>query len=633
MRLVLNEKLCNHCGKCVDVCPQKGIRFLGGLVNFCRQCGDCIEVCKRGAIQMIDGVVVIDKNKCNGCGACIRTCSYRAIYRDEKGKATKCDVCYPELVPKCVSLCPALSLKIDEKSEKFEKALGWFFESYSSDVSFRVLERGKDYVIFLDKREEPCYFYDGLSIPTEEEMAVVLDIINLYKEYVREDLLQLPLLQREKARLKIREQVNTILNDYLDKYKINLVPQTISNVLEIITASVGGNLGPLDFLIYNDDFEEITFNGLESFIEVKHRTYGRLKTNFYFTDFEFVKENVINKIAEFVGKPNVSERNPILSASLPNNDRLHAVMRPVVNDIAFTIRHFNSSPFTILDLLDGDFLDFRSAAYLWFAMELGKTIFIVGATATGKTTFLNSLLPFIPPDRRILCLEEVREISAPHRDFLVHKTSQSIKMQDLIYSALRETPDRVIIGEVRTPGDISAFLELAQAGPGEGSYATFHGETLETALLRLNHHGIAGVDLPGAVHMLVLLKRKKEYDNRIAKSTDKRYVAEIAEVQKEFKQGLPLLKKIFRYDYEKNGLVKSNSSEIELEFTISHYGGNSKRFTAELRRRMKFLKNCLREDLDYSEFVKKTRDFYRDRAESCWFPPNSRDSAHANSNR
>jgi len=179
-----------------------------------------------------------------------------------------------------------------------------------------------------------------------------------------------------------------------------------------------------------------------------------------------VKENIINKIASHVGKPNISERNPILAASLPNNDRLHALSAPVVHDIAFTIRHFNKEPYTILDLIRNNFLSSEAAAYLWLAMEVGKTIFVAGATGTGKTTFLNSLLFFIPPDRRILCLEDVREIWAPHKDFLVHNASpqDGIRMKDLIHSSLRETPDRVVIGEVRTSEDIQAFLELAQQG-------------------------------------------------------------------------------------------------------------------------------------------------------------------------
>ena len=182
-------------------------------------------------------------------------------------------------------------------------------------------------------------------------------------------------------------------------------------------------------------------------------------------------------------------------------------------------------------------------AYLTKIMAEGKTVFIVGATGTGKTTLLNALLTLIPPDRRILSLEEVREIRPPHKDFLPHSTcrSQGILLHHLIESALRETPDRVVIGEVRTSEDIHAFLELAQAGPGEGSYATFHGETLETALNRLKHHGIAACDLPGAIHILILLKRRQIYDKKLKKNVTRRHIAEIAELQKDAS-----LKKVFQ---------------------------------------------------------------------------------------
>lgn len=613
MNLAVESEYCNGCGDCEKACPKQALKLLGGYPNFCRNCDEpeCAQACMRSAIKITEGAVLIDESACDGCGKCIRACSWRAISRDNKGKATKCDFCLPA-APACALACNKKAI-LFLREEKSEAGLGWWFEAYSAKNTKKTLERTKDGVIFIDRQNTPCYYYTRLQKPGDGKLGVALSVIELFKEYAREDMIDIPIAHEnpQEARLKTKEQAGRILRQYCEKHGISLAEEDEQNLLEMITASVGGNLGPLDFLAYNDGLEEIMYNGLGSFITVKHKKYGRLKTNFYFTDVEFAKENVVNKIAEYVGLPNISERNPILPATLPNNDRLHALMKPVVKDIAFTIRHFNSTPLTLLQLMDGETLSAQAAAHLWLAMELGKTTFVVGSTSSGKTTLLSALMPLVPPDRRILCLEDVREIIAPHKDFLVHKTNKArgIGMDELIHSALRETPDRVIIGEVRTPEEIRAFLELAQAGPGEGSYATFHGETLETALARLRHHGISEVDLPGAVHLLILIKRRREYELDLGSNIDRRFIAEIAEIDQ--KNGR--LEKIFAHDPKTRELKKLRASNIESEFALAYYSGNKKKVGAELKRREKKLAEWQKKKLDYGQFSEALKEFYTDK--------------------
>ena len=229
----------------------------------------------------------------------------------------------------------------------------------------------------------------------------------------------------------------------------------------------------------------------------------------------------------------------------------------------------------------------------------------------GSSCKPETLLFFIPPDRRILCLEDVREIWAPQRDFLVHKTSpqQGIHMQDLIHSSLRETPDRVVIGEVRTPEEIKAFLELAQAGPGEGSYATFHGETLETAILRLAHHGISRVDLSGAIHALVLIKRRRVYDKKLGKDADLRYVAEIAEITDETIGDAQTLKKIFVYNQSKKVLMKQCPTLLEKEYG-QMFGLTEKKTAQELEIRKRMLERLSKKSLTSAKLFEKMKEFY-----------------------
>ena len=570
-----------------------------GIPNFCRQCSDfpCMDACKQDAMSKHDGVLTIDQRKCDGCGDCIRQCPYNALYRLENDKATKCDLCYPDFSPKCVEVCGRLALVLKDSEIQTSE---WNISQFNPAQAKEIIAHTKNGVIFLDKDDTLRYADTQLRNLSEDESVILTDCIELFKEMARESLIDLPLVHKnfEQAREKIKHQCSSILTDYLHRHSHKLDDERTSNLIEIFTATVGGNLGPLDFLIYDDSFEEITFNGMGSNISVKHRKFGRMETNLFFNDSEYVKENIINKIAGFVGEPNISESNPILPATLPNKDRLHALMYPVVKDIAFTIRHFPSAPLTLPQLISNGTLDSEAASYLWLMMELGRTIFLVGATGTGKTTFLNTLLPLIPPERRILILEEVQEINVPHSNTLRHQTrrSQGILLADLIHSSLRETPDRLVIGEIRTPDEINAFLEVAQAGPGEATYTTFHGETLETALKRLEHHGISSADLPGAVHLLVLLKRHRASDEK-HHNADKRYVAEIAELKPD-----ATLNKIFVYDQKSHKLKKQSDSILLKEYTDT-FSISKSELNALLETRTRLLKQS--SDLTQSEFFKQ----------------------------
>lgn len=538
-RLTLAEELCNGCKKCEQACPEQAITFFGGLPNFCRQCPDpeCADACPNSAIEFRDGLVQVDPKKCDGCKKCADACPYRAISITDT--AHICSLCHPDS-PKCIPICPTHAFTLSK--EKTHTPLPWSFQEFSPSICKKKIQKTKNGIIFTDKNHLNRYFYTALSTPTPTEFKILKTTIEIFKEFAREDLLNLPITKTDpfQSRIQIKSEAERVLMDYLHSHTISLPPARTTNLIKILTATVGGNLGPLDFLIYDDMFEEIIYNGAGPLI-VKSRQHGRLHTNLFLNDPEYAKENIVNKIAEYVGEPNLSERNPILPATLPNNDRLHALHKPVVDSIAFTIRHFPRNPITLSDMIP-ETLSRKMANYLIRTMQQGKTLFIIGATGTGKTTLLNALLQHIPLDRRILSLEEVREIHPPHQDFLPHSTrrSQGILLHHLIESSLRETPDRVVIGEVRTSEDIRAFLELAQAGPGEGSYATFHGETLETAINRLKHHGIAACDLSGAIHTLVLLKRKQTHDKKTNHTKTLRYIAEIAELQDD-----ATLKKVF----------------------------------------------------------------------------------------
>jgi pilus assembly protein CpaF len=192
-------------------------------------------------------------------------------------------------------------------------------------------------------------------------------------------------------------------------------------------------------------------------------------------------EVIANKLGRKLG-----EDHPILNVQLPDGSRLAAVLPPVVEAFpSVTIRKFSAVRFTIADLIKTGALSIQLAKYLAEQIAGGKTLLISGGTSSGKTTFLNALTDYIPNDERIVVIEDTRELRLSRPNLLAaecqtdaHGAAESFN--DLLKSALRWRPDRILLGEVR--GDEArTLLDSFNTGHG-GSMATIHASTAVRAL-------------------------------------------------------------------------------------------------------------------------------------------------------
>jgi pilus assembly protein CpaF len=192
-------------------------------------------------------------------------------------------------------------------------------------------------------------------------------------------------------------------------------------------------------------------------------------------------------IANQLGK-RLDEDNPVLHAQLPDGSRIAAVIPPVVRPApAVTIRKFTSRHFTAEDLIDRGTLPRHLAELLEEQIRAGKTLMISGGTATGKTTLLNALANAIPEHERIVVIEDTAELSITKPNILqVECQSDTFKtaitFDDLLKSALRWRPDRIILGEVRG-AEARTLLDSLNTGH-SGSLATIHANSAEKALHR-----------------------------------------------------------------------------------------------------------------------------------------------------
>ena len=192
-------------------------------------------------------------------------------------------------------------------------------------------------------------------------------------------------------------------------------------------------------------------------------------------------------IANQLGK-RLDEDNPVLHAQLPDGSRIAAVIPPVVRPApAVTIRKFTSRRFTTEDLIARNTLPVSLAGFLSQEVAAGKTLLISGGTGTGKTTLLNALANAIPERERIVVIEDTAELSIQKPNILQVECQSdtfkaAISFDDLLKSALRWRPDRIILGEVR---GIEARTLLDSLNTGHsGSLATIHANSAEKALSR-----------------------------------------------------------------------------------------------------------------------------------------------------
>jgi len=257
--------------------------------------------------------------------------------------------------------------------------------------------------------------------------------------------------------------------------------------------------GKIDILMKDEGIEDISCDGPYISIFLYHKEYEEISTNIFFENTEELDSFVV-RLSQICGKQ-ISIYSPIVDGKLPDGSRLQTTLaKTVTRDSTFTIRRFRENPLTPIDLIEFKSLSIDMAAYFWMTIEHGASILFCGGTASGKTTALNALSLFIPTAYKIITIEDTREISLPHKNWIANttrqgfssseqnKTGKDIDMFDLIRAALRQRPKVIIVGEVRGKEAYSLFQAMAT---GHTSYSTVHASTIHTLIQRLENPPIS----------------------------------------------------------------------------------------------------------------------------------------------
>ncbi|MFH2020511.1 MAG: type II/IV secretion system ATPase subunit [archaeon] len=261
----------------------------------------------------------------------------------------------------------------------------------------------------------------------------------------------------------------------------------------IFRDSVGLNM--IEPLLNDYYIEDIECNGLNFPIYIVHRKYENLKTSVIFTEEQELTD-FVEKLAQKCGRY-VSYAKPLLDGTLPDGSRVNATYSQDVTTRGptFTIRKFTKEPWTPIHMINFSTAPSKVFAYLWLAIEHKLNCMVIGETASGKTTFLNGILCFIPPEARVVSIEDTRELNLSHDNWmptvtrsgfgipnLMGKEYGEITLFDLLRESFRQAPDYVVVGEIRGQ---EAFVLFQGMASGHSSFGTFHAGSVETLVRRL----------------------------------------------------------------------------------------------------------------------------------------------------
>lgn len=401
----------------------------------------------------------------------------------------------------------------------------------------------------------------------------------------------------EDARRLLQEKVPTI-DPEVERYLIGMLMQEMLG------------LGKIEFLVGDPNLEEIVIQSAKEPIRVYSKKYGWLTTNVAIQKEEEIV-NYSNIIARRIGRQ-ITVLNPLLDAHLVSGDRVNAVLYPInTKGNTITIRKFARDPFTIIDFIKFKTCDATTAAILWLAVEYEMNVLISGGTGSGKTSFLNACLPFIPPNQRIISIEDTRELMLPEFLYwtpLVTRTPNpegkgEVSMLDLLVNSLRMRPDRIILGEMRKQQEAMVLFEAMHTG--HSVYATVHADSAAETISRLVNPPLnIPPNLLKAINLNVVMFRDRKRGIR--------RVMQIAEIEAEKSGARANI--IYRWIPEEDSLVQHSASSRFFEDISRNTGMSDFEIEKDLKEKSNILLWMVKNDMrSLQELGKVINLYYRNK--------------------
>ncbi len=407
---------------------------------------------------------------------------------------------------------------------------------------------------------------------------------------------------------KLKGRFGKIADRILQNKLPYISPETKSLLVNKLVRDMLG-LGELEFLLNDTWIEEIVINSAKEPVRIYHKKYGWLETNITI-ESEAQILNYSNIIARRVGRQ-ITTLNPLLDAHLVTGDRANAVLYPISSKgNTITIRKFARDPWTVTDFIENQTVTSEIMSMIWLGMQYEMNILVSGGTASGKTSFLNVILPFIPLNQRIITIEDTRELELPIYLYWVPLVTRlpnpegkgEITMLQLLINSLRMRPDRIILGEIRRKGDAEVLFESMHTG--HSVYATVHANTVSETIQRLINPPIAVAEnLLQAVHLnIVMFRDRRKGIRRIFQVGE--FLSSEEEGQVRIKPNI-----IYRWKPGVDKIVQHGTSVKFFEEVNRHTGLSDNEINKDMQEKQKILdwmvKNKIRQVNDVGKVMKE----------------------------
>lgn len=313
---------------------------------------------------------------------------------------------------------------------------------------------------------------------------------------LRQELLSM--VPIDPSRIEDKEYVEELTQKYIeatniviDRYLPVSSPETKTVLIAYVVNFMLG-LGDLEAPLADDNLEEIAVNTSKEPIWVYHKKFGWCKTNITIIDEALIYDDA-EQIGRRIGRQ-ISNLAPLMDAELPDGSRVNATLYPISQKgNTITIRRFGKNPWTMTAMVANSTLSSEIAALVWLAVENEVSILISGGTASGKTSFLNAMSIFIPANHRVISVEQDRELTLPNFLHWVPMLTRQpnpegkgeVTLYDLMINALRQRPDVMLVGEVRTKKDAETLFEAIHTG--HAVYGTVHADNAQDTIVRMTN--------------------------------------------------------------------------------------------------------------------------------------------------
>jgi flagellar protein FlaI len=423
-----------------------------------------------------------------------------------------------------------------------------------------------------------------------------------YEHYVREDIMAdlRDVLMHVDPDTDTRERLTNELKTLMGRYAHDAPAGSLYKIRYYIERDLLG-YDRIDPMVRDRRLEDISCDGVDVPVYVYHRDYRDMETGVAFGEQRL--NSLVVRLAQRSDK-HISVADPMVDASLPNGSRVQLTLGREVSTRGsnFTIRQFSDVPLTPIDLIQWGTFSVETMTYLWLAIENNLSLLFAGGTASGKTTSMNAVSMFIPRKNKIISIEDTREITLPHDNWIQSVTregrtadSGNVSMYDLLQAALRQRPEYLLVGEIRTEQQVALAFFQAMA-TGHAAYTTMHADSPETVLSRLENEPLnVPRQMIRELDIVAIQRQIFVGDKRVRRNT------ELVEIDRAEGGGVDT-NQIYEWSPDTDSIRATNRSR-QLRDIMYMNGWGPERLEDELRQRERLLRYLVEHDIsDYESF-------------------------------